>query len=173
MKASRFITHIKRLNDIEEPVKNFFKVIRPLEEKLGPILFQLPPGMKRDLSLLENFIKKLPGRFRYVFEFRNNTWYGEDLLTLLDSAGISFCIHDLPKKVSPRAVTGSFAYIRFHGARQAYTSSYSDEELETWAKRINEYSKTNRDVYVYFNNDIMGYAVENAKTLKQILLRSG
>lgn len=169
MKASRFITHIKKLKNIEEPVKNFFEVIQPLGKKLGPILFQLPPGMKKDLSLLKNFIEKLPGGFRYVFEFRNNTWYEDDLFSLLDGADIAFCIHDLPKRASPYAVTGSFVYIRFHGAQQAYSSFYTDEELETWATRIKEYSETGRNVYIYFNNDIMGYAIENAKTLKHLL----
>lgn len=173
MKGSRFITHIKKLQEIEEPVKNFFEVIQPLGEKCGPILFQLPPGMKKDISLLKNFIEKLPNGFRYVFEFRNNTWYEDDLFSFLDEADITFCIHDLPEQVSPCAVTGSFVYVRFHGARQAYSSSYTDEELETWAARMKQYSITGLDVYAYFNNDFMGFAVENAKTLKHFLMKNG
>ena len=81
----------------------------------------------------------------------------------------AFCIHDFPKRTSPCVVTGSFVYVRFHGAQQAYSSSYTDGELEIWARRLKEYSKTGRDVYIYFNNDIYGYAVENAKTLKHLL----
>jgi len=169
MKSSRFITHIKKLKNIEEPVKNFFDVILPLEKKLGPILFQLPPGMKKDLSLLKNFIEKLPVGFSHVFEFRNNTWYDDDLFSLLDDTGVAFCIHDFPKRTSPCIVTGSFVYVRFHGAQQAYSSSYTDGELEIWARQLKEYSKTGKDVYIYFNNDIYGYAVENAKTLKHLI----
>ena len=172
MKASRFITHIKKLKEIDEPVKNFFEVIRPLEEKLGPILFQLPPGMKKDLGLLKGFIEKLPEGFRYLFEFRNNSWYDDDLFSLLDDKGVSFCIHDFPERASPSVVTGNFVYLRFHGARQAYSSCYNDDELGTWAEKMKDYLKTGRDVYAYFNNDIMGYAVQNAKMLKQFLLKS-
>jgi len=173
MKASRFITHIKKLRDTGEPVGKFFEVIQPLGEKLGPVLFQLPPGMKKDITLLGQFIETLPKGYRHVFEFRNNTWYGDDLFELLDRANIAFCIHDLPGKVSPCEVTGGFAYIRFHGASQAYSSCYRGAELETWAVRMNGYLKTGRDVYAYFNNDIMGYAVENAETLKRLLRKKG
>ncbi|HUU28836.1 MAG TPA: DUF72 domain-containing protein [archaeon] len=173
MKASRFITHIKRLKEIEEPLKNFFEVIRPLEKKLGPVLFQLPPGIKKDLLLLRDFLEKLPAGFCYAFEFRNNVWYEDDLFSLLDSAGIAFCIHDLPLRVSPCVVTGKFIYVRFHGAQQAYASSYTNEELQTWAGRLKGYSKKGLDVYAYFNNDMQGYAVENAKTLKHFLGENG
>jgi len=169
MKGSRFITHLKMLKNIEEPLHNFFEVIEPLQEKLGPILFQLPPGMKKDIPLLRNFIEQLPEGYRYVFEFRNNSWYGEDLLRLLDDTGAAFCIHDLPGKVSPLAVTGAFAYVRFHGALQAYSSSYSDEELETWAMKLKDYSNRGMDVFAYFNNDMGGFAVKNAAALKHVL----
>ena len=169
MKASRFITHLKMLNDIEEPLNNFFEVIQPLREKLGPILFQLPPGMKKDIFLLENFIEKLQGGYRYVFEFRNQSWYEDDLFSLLNDTDIAFCIHDFPKRASPCVVTGSFAYVRFHGAQQAYSSAYNDDELRSWVGRVKEYSKMGKDVFAYFNNDIEGYAVENSKILRQFL----
>ena len=169
MKASRFITHIKRLKGIEEPIRNFIEVIQPLREKLGPILFQLPPGMEKDIPLLKNFIDTLPGGFCYVFEFRNDTWYDDDLFCLLDEKDIAFCIHDFPKRASPCEVTGSFVYIRFHGVSQAYSSFYSDGELETWAEQMKNYLKTGKDVYAYFNNDIHVHAVENAKTLEHLL----
>jgi len=169
MKASRFITHIKKLREIDEPVGNFFEVIHPLGEKLGPVLFQLPPSLKKDLALLDDFLGKLPPGFRYAFEFRNKVWYDDDLFCLLDKRGAAFCIHDLPERVSPVAATGSFVYVRFHGAQKAYSSSYSDQELETWASRFREYLEAGRDLYVYFNNDMMGHAVENAKTLKSLL----
>ena len=169
MKASRYITHIKKLRDIEEPVKNFFQVIHSLEKKLGPILFQFPPGMKKDIPLLEDFIEKLPRGFCHVFEFRNRTWFEDDLFNLLDNRGITFCIHDLPKRATPYVETGNFNYVRFHGAQAAYSSFYSEKELEKWARRFIECTKTGKDVFSYFNNDMHGYAIENAKTLKHIL----
>jgi uncharacterized protein YecE (DUF72 family) len=172
MKASRFITHLKKLEDVEKPLENFFEVIQPLGKKLGPILFQLPPSLKKNLSVLRNFLAKLPEGYCYVFEFRNNDWYDDELFSLLDNTGIAFCIHDLPGKASPIAATGSFVYVRFHGARKVYTSPYSDQELETWAGRLRGYAKKDLDVYAYFNNDIGGHAVENAKTLKGLLAQT-
>lgn len=172
IKASRVITHYKMLHNIEEPLRTLYDVIRPLEKKLGPVLFQLPPGMKRDLSMLARFLDKIPTGHRTVFEFRNKDWYGDDLLNLLDGAGCAFCIHDLPGSASPVAVTGGFAYIRFHGAQQAYASSYSGEELEQWAERIQNYMCKGNDVFVYFNNDAYGYAVGNAMTLKTIVMKN-
>jgi len=169
VKASRFITHIKRLKDCTEPIARFFGAVQPLGEKCGPILFQLPPGMKNDIPRLEGFLKILPAGYRYVFEFRNKTWYTDDLFSALDTAGIGFCIHDLPDMVSPLWVTGSFVYVRFHGAELRYSSPYNDEELASWAGRMNEWAKAGKDIYAYFNNDAGGYAVENAKTLIQFL----
>jgi len=169
MKASRFITHLKKLEDVEQALENFFEVIQPLGSKLGPVLFQLPPSLKKDLSLLRNFLAILPGGYRFVFEFRNSDWYDDDLFSLLDDTGTAFCIHDLPGKASPVETTGSFAYVRFHGAQQVYTSLYSDQELETWAGRLKNYAEKGLDVYAYFNNDIGGHAVENAESLKSLL----
>lgn len=173
VKASRFITHQKMLKEVNEPVKIFFEVIRHLEKMQGPILFQLPPGMRKDIYLLRDFIEKLSGPFRYVFEFRNNTWYDDDLFILLNETGCGFCIHDLPDRITPWIVTGGFVYIRFHGARQAYCSLYGDDELEKFSVKIADYSKECHDVYAYFNNDINGYAVQNAKMLNNMLHKSG
>jgi len=167
MKASRFITHLKKLRDTEEPVRKFFEVVDVLGGRLGPVLFQLPPGLERDIPLLERFIAALPPEHRYVFEFRNNTWYDDGTYGLLDRTGCSFCVHDLPGKASPFILTGDFAYFRFHGARQAYSSCYTDDELRSWSVRMREIAESGRDVYAYFNNDIHGYAVENAETLRR------
>jgi len=169
VKASRFITHIKRLNNCTEPLARFFNSIKPLAEKCGPVLFQLPPGLKKDIPRLEVFVVSLPKEYRYTFEFRNETWYDKDLFSLLDSNSIGFCIHDLPDMVSPIEVTGGFAYVRFHGAELKYSSPYSDEELAGWAERMKQWTQSGKDVFAYFNNDAGGYAVNNALTLSRLL----
>ena len=108
----------------------------------------------------------------YLDRTREKGYFGHnilDLFSLLDDTGTAFCIHDLPGKASPVTATGSFVYVRFHGAQKIYTSPYSDQELETWAGRLKGYAEKSLDVYAYFNNDIGGHAVENAKTLKSML----
>ena len=169
VKGSRFITHIKKFSDIEKPLSNFFEVISLLKTKLGPVLFQLPPSMKKDLILLEDFVSKLPENLRFAVEFRNAAWYSDDVPDILGKHNIAFCIHDMPGLASPLSVTGKFVYIRFHGAENAYSSFYSDEALRIWADRINGFSGKGYDVYAYFNNDYSGFAVKNAEMLKNIL----
>jgi len=170
VKVSRFITHIKRLKTASEPLRNFLERADLLKDKLGPLLYQLPPNMKRDNERLEAFLSILPRRYRHVFEFRHESWFDDDIFKILKKYNTGFCIFDMPGLTSPAMATADFAYVRFHGSAGLYFSSYSDKELATWAKRIANLSQNPKEVYIYFNNDIAGYAIDNARTSMRLLL---
>ena len=129
VKANRFITHMKKLLDCEETVDSFISLARKLDQTLGPVLYQLPPSLHKDLSRLEAFLARLPGDIEQVVEFRHKSWYEDDVLALLDSHGIGFVTHDLKGLKSPRWASGRTAYVRFHGAAGKYWGRYSDEAL--------------------------------------------
>jgi uncharacterized protein YecE (DUF72 family) len=169
VKVSRFITHIKRLKNAEEPLQNFLERAGLLVDKLGPLLYQLPPSMKRDDERLESFLSMLPSQYRHVFEFRNESWFDDEVLKVLMRYNAGFCVFDMPGLTSPVVATADFAYVRFHGSAGLYSSSYSDKELAEWAKKIAELGEKLKAVYVYFNNDVAGYALSNARTLTRFL----
>ena len=169
VKASRFITHIKRLKGIDEAVDTFVSRVRLLGEKLGPLLYQLPPNMRRNDQGLDAFLSHLPQGFRHVVELRHQSWLDDAVLALLRKHKVGLCVFDMPDLQCPLVATAGFAYIRFHGATGLYHSCYSDEELEDWARRIAALGEELDAVYVYFNNDAGGYAVQNARTLAQML----
>ncbi len=166
VKANRYITHIKRLKDTSEEVERFFDRIGLLKSKLGPILYQLPPSLHKDLDLLESFIKLLPGNRIAVFEFRHDSWFSEDTFNLLNKFGAGFCVHDLSGKETPRVVTADIIYIRFHGPAGKYEGNYSKPALKNWAQWIRDNGTGISSVFAYFNNDISGHAITNAKTLR-------
>ena len=170
VKANRYITHIKRLKDPQEPLRRFFESTKLLKENLGPILYQLPPNFHKDLDRLKAFIKLLPKKRLAVFEFRHESWFSEDTYELLNQFGVSFCIHDLVGVPTPRVITGSIIYVRFHGPTGRYAGSYSKSALQSWANWLKENIKEVHNVYFYFNNDNNAYAVNNAKTLKEQLV---
>lgn len=170
VKGSRFITHMKKLKDPQSSTEKFFDRVDRLEQKLGPILFQLPPHWKLNLERLEEFVAKLPREHRYVFEFRDDSWLVREAFDVLKKFNAAFCIHDLANMRTPVEITADFTYIRFHGPGEAkYQGSYSKQELREWAKRISGWRSQLKGVYVYFNNDIGGHAVLNAKTLKELV----
>jgi uncharacterized protein YecE (DUF72 family) len=169
VKVSRFITHIKRLKDVEEPVQTFLERARLLEEKLGPLLYQLPPNMHRNDERLDSFLSLLPKELRHVVEFRHESWLDERVFDMLRQHNVGFCVFDMPGLSCPLLATADFAYIRFHGSSGLYYSCYSDEELEDWARKISELAKGLDAVYIYFNNDAEGYAITNAQTLARKL----
>ncbi len=169
VKASRFITHNKKLKDPEETVKRFFENVRYLKEKLGPILFQLPPSWKKNAERLEAFLDVLPKKYRYVFEFRNETWYDEDIIDLLKKHNCAFCIYELAGHTSPAYVTADFVYVRLHGpGNSKYQGSYSQKQLTEWAKQCHAWQREGLDVFVFFDNDEKGYAAFNAQSLKSL-----
>lgn len=170
VKANRYITHIKKLKDTSESLRRFFDGINLLERKLGPVLYQLPPSLHIDLDRLRDFIKLLPKRKTAVFEFRHKSWYCEETYKLLGKNGAGFCIHDMPGKESPQVVTSDTIYIRFHGTTRRYSGSYPKSQLQDWAKWLKEQSKKVSGIYVYFNNDVHGHAIKNAKHLKEMIM---
>lgn len=180
LKASRFITHIKKLNKIEQAWKEFFENALFLKEKLGPILFQFPPSFKtnkENIKRLENFLKfitkyKIPNttyKIRFAFEFRDKSWLDEKIYDLLKEYNAAWVIADSPNYPKAEVVTADFIYIRMHGSKILFASKYAKEELKELAQKIQNWSKQGFDLYVYFNNDFHGYAIENAKELKSFL----
>ncbi|MBI4744766.1 MAG: DUF72 domain-containing protein [Actinobacteria bacterium] len=170
VKGSRFITHIKKLNEIEEPVENFLKNVSELKEKLGPILFQFPPNWEINLNRFENFLKILPDQFKYAFEFRNKSWFNNSIYSLLKRKKSALCISSSPSFPSEKIITSTFTFIRMHGGSEPYGSCYSTKELKMWAEEIREFLAQKIDVFVYFNNDAYGYAIKNALELSSLLL---
>jgi uncharacterized protein YecE (DUF72 family) len=165
VKVSRYITHLKRLKNVEEALDNFLVRARILGEKLGPLLYQLPPNMRRNDAVLEAFLQSLPGDLSHVFEFRHETWFDDRVFALLRRYNAGFCIYDMPGLTTPVVATADFAYVRFHGSGALYESCYSDAELAEWADRITRLGQGLISVYVYFNNDSYAHAVGNARTL--------
>lgn len=170
VKVSRFITHIKRLKDAEEPLQNFLARAGFLQHKLGPLLYQLPPNMRRDDERLEAFLSILPSRYHHVFEFRHESWIDDNVFQTLRRYNVGLCVFDMPGFTCPVVATADFAYVRFHGSAGLYWSCYSDEELSQWAEKIAELGRGLKTVYIYFNNDAEAYAVANAKTIAQFLV---
>lgn len=169
IKANRFITHMKKLHDPEDSLLIFMEKIKFLEKKLGAVLFQLPPFLSADLTLLENFLLALSDKNRYVFEFRHPSWYIPEVYQLLEKYNCAFCIYELAGHHSPIQVTADFVYLRLHGpAAVKYQGSYSDVILKQWADQCVEWSKT-KDVFVFFDNDENGYAALNAVRLQTII----
>ena len=123
-----------------------------------------------NVERLSEFLEALPGRHKYVFEFRDETWLVPEVYKVLRRHKAAFCIHDFADMRIPNEITANFTYIRFHGPTSAkYFGSYSTEQLQTWAERINEWSRSLSAIYVYFNNDPGGEAVKNARTLKELI----
>lgn len=170
VKASRFITHNKRLLDPQESFVRFAERIDILGKKLGPVLFQLPPGMENNPERLQIFLETISDHgYRCTFEFRNPGWYNDEIYKILKNFNIAFCIYELEYHQSPILTTADFVYIRLHGPGKKYQGSYSDKTLKEWADRMNKWSKEGKDVYIYFDNDQNAYAAFNAMTLKKML----
>jgi uncharacterized protein YecE (DUF72 family) len=169
VKVSRFITHIKKLRNIGSALENFLSRACFLQHKLGPLLYQLPPSMKRNDEVLENFLSSLPPEYQHVFEFRHESWIDDAIFEILRRHNVGLCVFDMPGFTCPVEATSDFAYIRFHGSGGMYSSCYSDEELSQWANKIAQLGKKVKAVYIYFNNDAEAFAVKNALTLRKLI----
>jgi len=167
VKGSRYITHLKKLKVTKEELVQFLDNAMGLKEKMGPILFQLPPGWNMDIQRLDDFLQLLPEHYRYVFEFRNHTWYNEEVYDLLKKHNCSFCIYELGGHLSPKEITADFVYVRLHGPDNKYEGSYPAETLKMWAKQCLQWQEKGLDVFVYFDNDQYAYAAFNAMDLKR------
>ena len=169
VKGSRFLTHMKKLNNAEDGLKRFLDAVDVLAPKLDTILFQLPPQWEINLDRLGAFLALLPRHYRYAFEFRNPTWDTPESYKLLAKHNAAYCIFDLAGYLSPLEVTADFSYVRLHGPGGKYQGSYSDAALQKWASTIAEWSKKLAAVYIYFDNDDSGYAPRDALRLKALL----
>lgn len=169
VKASRFLTHLKRLLDAGEGLRKFFDVVEGLEEKTGPILFQLPPRWHANPERLETFVSALPGNYRYTFEFRDPSWFSPDIYSILRRHNIALCITNRRDEDSPIELTADFTYLRFHGGDPEARGKYQTSTLRRWAEIFEEWRKNLTAIYIYFNNDWEGFAIDNALELKSLL----
>jgi uncharacterized protein YecE (DUF72 family) len=172
VKAHQYVTHRKRLSDPTEPLGRILRGARRLEDHLGPILYQLPPAFRRtpeNAARLDAFLELLPRDLDHVVEFRHSSWWTDDTLVELRAHSVAFCWHDMGGADVPLAATAPFAYIRFHGGDNKYAGNYPENALAAHARRIEAIARNVNDVWIYFNNDIGGHAIHNAKTLARLL----
>ena len=169
IKASRFITHNKKLKEPENALQNFLPRAEVLDETLGPILFQLPPKWRINLDRLAEFLDALPKYHRYTFEFREPSWLTAQVYDLLRRHNAAFCIYELGGFHSPIEITADWTYVRLHGPGDKYQGKYSPKALRCWADRIVQWNKQLKSIYVYFDNDQAGYAAANALELKKMV----
>lgn len=165
-KYSRFGTHMKHLKDPEDHLEKFLDASEPCHDEMGPVLVQLPPRWKVDLSRLSEFLEAAPEDVRWAIELRDSTWLCDSVFELLAKHRAALVVHDMLED-HPREATTDFMYFRFHGKR--YTGSYSPQYLSARAEEFRGHLDAGRDVYAYFNNDDKGYAVDNALTLKRFM----
>jgi uncharacterized protein YecE (DUF72 family) len=170
VKASRYLTHIKRLSTVEEGSKLFYERIEPLAEspKMGPVLWQLPGNFQRDDERLAGALELLP-KGRHCFEFRHPTWFCEDVYKLLRRHRVALVIGDTPERPFQTCeMTAGWTFVRFHYGHRGRGGNYSRRELEEWAGRIREW-REEVEVFAYFNNDWKAYAIRNGLELKRLL----
>ncbi len=167
VKGSKFITHTRRLKDSKEPLTRLYTAIEGLREKLGIILFQLPPSLSFDKELFLTFCENLDHTHNHALEIRHPSWIDSHIFEILKMYNIAYCLSDTAGKYPyHEAITADFIYIRLHGSQNLYVSKYSEDELQEWAKKIRNW---NMPTYIYFDNDNRGFAIKNAKRLKEIL----
>ena len=194
VKGSRYITHIKKLKECREPVKKFFKAASPLLGGLTSwevrprqvMLWQLPPRFKANVERLSDFLQFLPHfwtepqaqhhsgsvkhrGWRHAFEFRDKSWLNREVYKLLRKYNAAVVFQENPGWPITEKITADFVYLRFHGRAHLYSSCYTENELRNWAKKIKSWQKKGLDCFAYFNNDALGYAVENAQKLRQLV----
>lgn len=169
VKASRFLTHMKKLKDPEEPIDRLFSRMRALGRHLGPVLYQLPPGWQVNVDRFRHFAAALPRGVRHVVEFREPSWYDAAIRRVMECHGIALCLHDMPGSATGRDPASPFVYVRFHGSGVKYGGRYPDAALRGWADWLNARRAEGRDVYAYFNNDVGGHAPRDAVTLRRML----
>jgi len=168
-KASRYLTHMKKLRDPAEPLARLLDSARALGEKLGPVLFQLPPRWRRNPGRLAALLELLPKDLRFAVELRDPSWIHGEVDRLLGAHGAAFCIYDLAGFLSPRTVTADFVYVRLHGPGEAYQGRYDGQALAGWAGWIASWARRGLDVYCYFDNDQAGHAPADALRLQKMV----
>ncbi len=167
LKANRQITHLKRIKGVKNEVRYFYVLADSLRDRLGCILFQLPPSLTLDLGLLKDFLSHLSSDHRNVLEFRHQSWYVEDVFEMLRVHKVIFCVVSSPQLPEDIIETAETAYFRFHGRVGWYKYDYSDDELKDWAEAIKKIKA--KEFFIYFNNDYQAYAAANCKNLEKYL----
>jgi uncharacterized protein YecE (DUF72 family) len=175
VKMSRFLTHMKKLTEPEEPLARFFNIFSPMKKIMGPVLFQLPPMLKFNHAKAQHLYSLLRTKYKsyeFVMEVRHNTWLQKESLSLMTKYNIGLVISQSGEEFPySEFITAKNIYVRFHGPRELYASSYSDAMLKNFAKKFKKWVEQGHEVWVFFNNDIHGYAVEDAKRLMAIVAR--
>ncbi|HZR17257.1 MAG TPA: DUF72 domain-containing protein [Verrucomicrobiae bacterium] len=169
IKGSRFITHMKKLLNPKDALQEFFRCLRPLQRRIGIVLWQLPPFLGKDLPRLESFLKQLPKSYDYAVEFRHPSWLSTDVFALLRRhriAHVSVSSRGMPMDLT---VTSEVVYVRFHGLDAGAAHDYTVPELEPWAEHVRRQIKLCKRAFVYFNNDVHARAPANARTFMQMI----
>jgi len=173
VKASRFLTHLKKLKDPDEPLLRTFEHAKALGPHLGPLLYQLPPRWPVNVERFAGFLRTLRrtmARLRVtalqVVEFRDPTWYTDAIFALLERHRVALCLHDMPGSATGKIVLGPAIYVRFHGWTK-YGGRYEDERLDQWAEWLADRCRDGSPVFAYFNNDVGGHAPRDAVRLRE------
>lgn len=181
VKASRYLTHMKKLRDPGPPLQRLFERATALGPRLGPVLYQLPPQMPRDDARLDAFLEALPHEVgvgasrrpvRHVVEFRHPSWYVDDTFARLARHGVAWCLHDKAGSTLDGPIDGPLVYVRFHGTSGHYHGSYGRAALSRWATRLAEAARSGSAVFAFFNNDPDAVATENAHQLRTAVRRA-
>ncbi len=171
-KASRYITHMKKLLEPEDSVNNMMNSLAHFGDKLGPILFQLPPNWHLDIERLTRFIESLSEDYRYSFEFRDKSWFCDAVYELLQKHQMALCFYDLKNYQSPEIITADFLYVRLHGPqKEPYTGLYDGRTLAGHAQKFLRWKSEGKSIYCYLNNDKKACAPKDAKQLLESLER--
>jgi uncharacterized protein YecE (DUF72 family) len=170
VKASRYLTHMKKLNAPHEPIARLFTRARHLGKAFGPVLYQLPPGWPVNVGRFDAFLRALPRARRHAVEFRDPSWYSDEVLAVLERRRVALCLHDMAGSASGMRAVGPFVYVRFHGV-QKYRGRYDDDTLERWAVWLAGERRRGRPVFAYFNNDTGGHAPRDAIRLRDAIAR--
>ncbi|HLH53243.1 MAG TPA: DUF72 domain-containing protein [Verrucomicrobiae bacterium] len=169
IKGSRFITHMKKLLNVREALREFFRCLDPLRRRVSVVLWQLPPFLSIDIPRLESFLKLLPKAYDHAVEFRHPSWLTRDVFAVLRqhrAAHVSVSSLAMPVDLT---VTSDLVYIRFHGLEAGAAHDYSQAELEPWATHIRKQARAGKTVYAYFNNDVNARAPSNARTMMNLV----
>lgn len=173
LKASRYLTHLRRLRDPKEPVRMFMERAERLGAKLGPILLQLPPNLKADRELLLAALGTFPVSVRVAVEFRHDSWFEEQVRAVIEKAGAALCLADSPSRKTPLWRTAEWTYVRFHEGRATPNPCYGRKALDGWASRLAAEWGDGADIYAYFNNDTRACALRDAGVFSRAVERHG
>jgi uncharacterized protein YecE (DUF72 family) len=163
LKAPQKITHFARLRDCADTLRYFYDVVSGLGEKLGPVLFQLPPNFRKDTFVLGDFVNGLPGGMRAAFEFRHKSWFDEEVFDLLRATKAALCIADTEKLETPKTATANYGYLRLR------REDYQKSDVQRWAEFLREQKPNWQDAFVYFKHEEAGIGPKLARQMMELL----